>query len=429
MKKFTLLLTSLLLLALSGCIQDKCEQTVTYVTLVPEYVSFEDMRGMVNSEGPRDLQNPGKMYFFNNFIFISELNEGVHVINNQDPSNPHREAFIVVPGNRDLAVKGNVLYVDSYTDLVSIDISDPLNASELSRREDIFPYDNWNNGFAGDPALGVVRKWKEEQVTEVVDCQTAGAFPSRGGVLFANVDLANAAVEVGGNQTGTFTNATSPGLGGSLARFTIVGEHLYTVTERELLHFSLANPADPNPMSRSDVGFGIETIFPYQENLFIGSQTGMFIYSLADPNSPEYLSEFQHARNCDPVVVEDDRAYVTLRSGNGCPGSQNLLHVVDISNLRSPNLVASHNFFNPHGLGISNDVLFICDGTAGLKVFDASSDQDILNNMLASYPNIQATDVIPLPGILLMIGEDGFYQYDYSDLNNIYLLSKIEVQQ
>lgn len=429
--RFTLLISGTLLLLLSSCIQDKCEQSITYITLVPAYISYEDLRSEpVISEAARELAAPGKMYFYNNFIFISELNEGIHVVDNSNPSNPQRVSFINIPGNRDIAVKGNMLYADSYVDLLIIDISDPQNVNRLGREKDVFPYDNWHNGFVGDPALGIVRNWNEEEVTEMLDCNVS--LPSRGGVFFANDMLAsNLSSDFGSaNAQGNFTNATNPGLGGSLARFAIVGDVFYAVTDEELINFSLNNPANPAMNGRFDVGFGIETIFPYKDHLFIGSQTGMFIYDITSPESPAYVSEFVHARNCDPVVVEDDRAYVTLRSGSLCPGDQNQLDVIDISNLSNPRIITSHDFVNPNGLGIRDDVLFICDGEAGLKVFDAKDDWKILDNEIAHYPSIQATDVIPLPnGILLMIGEDGFYQYDYSDVNNITLLSKIEVKQ
>lgn len=430
MKKLSLLFPAILLLLLSGCIQDKCEQTVTYITLIPEYISYDEFRDhTVTSTAARELESPGKMYFYNDFIFISELNEGIHIIDNSTPTNPQRVSFINIPGNRDIAVRGNMLYADGYVDLFVIDITDPKSVVQVGREKDVFPYDNWHNGFVGNPELGLVRNWKEEEVTEMVGCNVS--FPSRGGVFFANDVLAASALPGGGTGAeGNFTNATNPGMGGSLARFAIVGDALFAVTDQDLINFGLSNPANPSMDGRFNVGFGIETIFPKGDHLFIGSQTGMFIYSISDPMNPRFISEFRHMRNCDPVVVEDDRAYVTLRTGNGCPGSQNLLHVVDISNMANPSLITSYDFVNPHGLGIRSDVLFICDGEAGLKVFDAKDDLQITANEIAHYPDIQATDVIPLPnGILLMIGTDGFYQYDYSDVNNITMLSKIEVKQ
>ncbi len=87
----------------------------------------------------------------------------------------------------------------------------------------------------------------------------------------------------------------------------------------------------------------------------------------------QYLSArikafFTHATSCDPVIVDDTLAYITLRSGNACGGSLNSLDVINIMNLESPTLVMSYPMANPHGLGKHGDLLFICDGNSGLKI-------------------------------------------------------------
>lgn len=82
---------------------------------------------------------------------------------------------------------------------------------------------------------------------------------------------------------------------------------------------------------------------------------------------------------------------------------------------------------NPHGLGIDNGTLFICDGAAGLKVYDATDPLQITANQLAHFADIQTYDVIPYNGLLMMIGADGLYQYDYSDLEELQLISTIPV--
>lgn len=82
---------------------------------------------------------------------------------------------------------------------------------------------------------------------------------------------------------------------------------------------------------------------------------------------------------------------------------------------------------SPRGLGIDNKTLFVCDGNDGLKVYNATNVMQIGNNQVAHFNNIQATDVIPFNNRLLMIGEDGLYQYDYSNIQNITQLSRIPV--
>jgi hypothetical protein len=126
-------------------------------------------------------------------------------------------------------------------------------------------------------------------------------------------------------------------------------------------------------------------------------------------------------------VVQDDLAYVTLRSGNECTGFTNQLEIIDIKNVSSPQLLETYPMTNPHGLGIDQSTLFICDGTAGLKIFDASDITSIDKNQLAHYDNVHAYDVIPFNNIVMMIGQDGIFQYDYANPKEIKFLSKLEV--
>ena len=212
-----------------------------------------------------------------------------------------------------------------------------------------------------------------------------------------------------------------------MARFTLYDNYLYAVDNTALRLFNVSDAVNPVLESESYIGWNIETIFPYNQKLFIGTQTGMLIYSLSDPSSPEYISRFNHASSCDPVVVEDNFAYVTLRAGNLCGDDQSQLDVIDISHIESPNLLKEYPMSEPYGLGIDNSILFICDGNAGLKIFNAIDPTHITDNKLAEYQEINAFDVIPLGDVLLMIGSDGLFQYDYSDLDSIQQLSFIPI--
>lgn len=408
---------------LTGCIEDTCERTVTYTAFEPIYLSVTDFREAFDVSGPAKLQNPGKIYFKDDYIFISEVNRGVHVIDNADPSNPVMLSFIEIPGNHDVAGKGNILYADSQMDLLVIDISDPVQPRLVDRMEDVFPPVYEFNGFWADPARGVVADWVKRTITEEVNCEDANDWPIPLPWFNRNVlvDMTN-----GVPVPGTETNS---GVGGSMARFGIKDHYLLTVNETSLFVFDIEALDKPRKMGESYIGWEIETLFPYGEHLFIGSRTGMLIFNITNPLSPEFVSQFNHARTCDPVVVEGDYAYVTLRSGNPlCDGFINQLDVVDIRSLSHPTLVETYPMHNPHGLGIREGTLFICDGDEGLKVYDAKDVRAIDENQVAHFGDIHAFDVIPLHNLLLMIGEDGFYQYDYSDVTDIRLLSKILVE-
>lgn len=212
------------------------------------------------------------------------------------------------------------------------------------------------------------------------------------------------------------------GKGGSMARFAVVGDYLYTVDNASLNLFDISNAADPQPERTVPVTFGVETIFPFGDKLFIGTQTGMQIYDISNQAAPQYVSHYEHVVACDPVVTDGRYAYVTLRSGTACRQAINQLQVIDLQDIKKPTLIQQYNMKNPMGLGIDNDLLFVCDD--GLKVYDAT---DAMALQLIYHFDVKAYDVIPVDGRLLLIGSDGFYQYQY-DAENLTLLSKIDIR-
>lgn len=215
------------------------------------------------------------------------------------------------------------------------------------------------------------------------------------------------------------------GTGGSMARFAIAGNHLYTVSNSHLQVYDISLPQSPEPMNKISLGLNIETIFPYGNKLFIGSRTGMHIYDNTNPAQPVLLSRYDHVQSCDPVVVQGNYAYVTLRSGTDCRFGQNLLDVIDIAQPQSPRVVNTLPMQNPHGLGVDGNSLFVSEGDFGLKVFDVT---DPVKPMQTQFmQNIKTYDVIPQNNRLLVIGSDGLYQYDYSNPKALAFLSKIPV--
>ncbi|HJX70583.1 MAG TPA: hypothetical protein VJ346_01485, partial [Bacteroidales bacterium] len=216
----------------------------------------------------------------------------------------------------------------------------------------------------------------------------------------------------------------SSGKGGSLARFAVTQDHLYAVTPQNMKLFNLSDPSQPEYTDSIYMGAGIETIFPYGDNLFIGTQNGMKIYDISIPSAPYELSTYQHITSCDPVVAQDNYAYVTLNSNNDwCGRSVNRLDIIDISNLSNPYKIADYTMQGPEGLGVQGDLLFVCDN--GLKVYDVTNKYGIV---LLQHFNIKATDVIPNGDNLLVIGEDGLYQYHFNG-TELSLLSKIPVEK
>ncbi|MGB3779348.1 MAG: hypothetical protein WA960_13395 [Tunicatimonas sp.] len=222
-----------------------------------------------------------------------------------------------------------------------------------------------------------------------------------GGLFACSEDLSNSDFTSEPNATGQ---------GGSLARFAIRGDHLYTVDRNDLHVYDISDANQPRKVNQVSVGVQIETIFPRQDKLFIGSQSGMFIYDIAQPTQPRFVSNYIHVVACDPVVADERYAYVTLRSiNNVCGNFTNQLDIVDIRDLRNPFLHRTYPMTQPKGLGVDGNELFVCDD--GLKVFDISN----VDSLVQKYHfRIEANDVIPYRDHLMVIGDDGLYQYRYA---------------
>lgn len=414
---------------------DKCTETRVSRRLTPVLKPLSEIRSAVRAEAAHTLKRPGKMYVKGNYLFINEIKEGIHIIDNSNPAAPSFVSFLNIPGNGDIAVKGNILYADSYSDLIAFDISDLNTPKEVGRVNNVFQNGQFDGvWWAMSEANGGIQDnsvmdYKVEYVTETVstNCEENSVFPViNSWTNWAFNDMASFG---GKSASSSSSNGGTSGKAGSMARFAVHDNFLYAVSQSSLHLFNISKPSTPSNFSIINLGWNIETIFPYKDKLFIGSSTGMFIYDNSNPASPQQKSIFQHGNACDPVVVHDDIAYVTLRTGTACNGTQNQMDLVDVSDASSPQLIKSYQMQNPHGLSIDFPTLYLCEGEFGLKIFNAEDKMDIDSKLLAHLKDMDAYDVISLGKTLLVIGKDGFYQYDASDVKNVRLLSKIPVSK
>lgn len=424
------LLTGVLatVLTLSSCVKDQCTRVMTYTKYEPIYVTYDEVRQPINVEGARSLTNPGKIYMYDNYIYINEQMEGVHIIDNTNPSDPKNIGFIAIPGNMDIAVRNNILYADCYMDLVALNITAPNQVQLMNRVENVFPT------LGEDPNKGILMGYDAKEVTEEVNCDDVWAL-QQGPWMIDDINTFNVANttttgNLGAGATGSAGRESGSGLGGSMARFTLFRDYLYTVDNEQLHVFDISTPSNPNKVNTVSLGWGIETIMPYQDKLFVGTNTGVLIYDNQNPSSPSYMSRFDHANSCDPVYIDNDFAYVTLRSGTRCQGFNNQLDILDVSNLNNPTLVSTYAMHNPHGLSVKNNILYLCDGDEGLKVFDVTDKMTVDQHQLFHDNSMPTYDVIASPSrdLLFVIGDKGFYQYDRSNPSGLTQLSHIPVE-
>ena len=301
---------------------------------------------------------------------------------------------------------------------MAIDISNPLNVVRKKIIDNVFP-ERFYEGFTTDSSK-IIFDWIRHDTTIIQDCNNAGTpFYNNRGVAVLTDALTP------GNRS--FAGGSPTGIAGSMARFALMNNYLYTAGQYNLKAIDITSPQSPVVINTIPLGWGIETIYPFEDKLFIGSTTGMLMYSITDAANPVQAGTFSHARVCDPVIADDKYAYVTLRDGSTCQGFLNELNIVDVSNLSAPVLVKKYDLTNPHGLSKDGNLLFICDGADGLKIFDVA---DVNNIQLKKHlPGLETYDVIAYNGLALVVAKDGLYQFDYSNINNVQQLSKISIAQ
>ena len=220
------------------------------------------------------------------------------------------------------------------------------------------------------------------------------------------------------NKDGTSdASSVSTGTGGSLARFTIVGNYLYIADHFSLRPVDISNPHSPVAKPEIPVGFEVETIFPYQDKLFIGSTQGMFVYSLLNPEAPSKLGGVVHIRSCDPVVANDSVAYSTLQGGTRCGPAESGLYIYNVKNVTNPVLMKLLPLTTPFGLGLKDSVVFVCRGANGIsavKIKDPSNPVVMYTKTDGNY-----MDVIPYQDMLICYVKTGIIIYDASNPANI----------
>ena len=241
-------------------------------------------------------------------------------------------------------------------------------------------------------------------------------------LILALVLLACISDSTSSNDSATLNE--SSGQGGSLARFAIYLDYLFVVDDTNLNVFSITDRENPVQVNTIAIGWNIETLFNYKNYLYMGSRNGMYIYNIDNPETPTYVSDVEHFTACDPVVANDTHAFVTLHTNIGCGTDINVLEIYDVTEVTNPILISSRNLTKPIGLGLYGNYLFVCDDE--VKVFDVSNPE---NSSLVTSVDVNAFDVIINQGRLILIGENGLYQYnlDHTNITNISHLSTINI--
>lgn len=412
---------------LDNCEDDCNTGAYYYNSFSVETITLEDLQSQIDVLSPLPFEETGKLYFYDNSLFVNESKTGLHVLNVTDPSALEKNHFIHFPGNIDISIQDNSLYADLYSALVRLDISDLAN-NQIKVQEvktGVFDYNPYQVAWEMIEAYEVDNNYYSQlEYEELNKIEGLGETVFISGVVYNGVECSCNYIYYDDRPFLEFATAdvttTSPpsgevGQGGSLARFMIVDDYLYGLTHNAIKIFRINNDGSLSNWSSVSVDWGIETLYRLDNYLFIGATSGMFIYDLEDPGNPTFISEYEHFRACDPVVAEDNYAYVTLRSTNQwCANDINQLQIIDISNIFEPEQVGTYNMFAPYGLAVRGNTVWVCDSASGIKILDVSDKSN--PQVLHFIEDHDARDIILRNNIAYVVTALGIVIYDVTNM-------------
>lgn len=234
--------------------------------------------------------------------------------------------------------------------------------------------------------------------------------------------LAQSCAEFSSNESFAADN----GVSGSITRFAVYRNYLYALNANEVQTYRLQESGDPLLIHRLPTDYGLETIILYENTIYIGSRTALYILGIDNPEAPVLLSQTlrqaEFFGGCDPVVVKGNFAYSTIKIIQnicGFASAQSALIVYDISNKAVPVQVGIYPLQLPNGLGYSGDYLFVCDeGSDRVEVFDISNPRALKPTPYAIALE-DPVDLIVKGGRMIVSAKRSFHFFDISDPANI----------
>jgi len=421
-KILPLVLVAIMCLQLTNCNTDDVSNELfdPVAVTVPVIKSKSEIRNSIQVKAAQPTNSDGKIYVYNDLLFYIAQNSGIHIFNNQNPENPQNIIFIQLEGVHDISVKNDILYADNFMDLVVFDISNVSDIQLVNVEEDMLLY---YATFPEDSLYyqsNIYTSNEDEFVAEYTTIYMERTEVENNPEMFWN------SFSIFESDVLALDAGINIGTGGSYAKFQIYNNALFTIDDYKLNTFNITDYNSISKVSETWLGgwFGgeLETTFILKDYMFIGATNGMHIVGLQDEFNPIYTSSFTHATGCDPVVVEGNTAYITVRGGNTCGAIEDQVNVIDVTDINTPVEYSTYFLSSPYGLGIKNHILYVCNDS-GINVFDAQNPNEIV---LQNTIETTSKDVIPLSSHLIAVGENVIHQYNYTDNFGLELISTLQ---
>ncbi len=226
---------------------------------------------------------------------------------------------------------------------------------------------------------------------------------------------------------------SEPGKSGSITRFAIYQNYMYVLNLNEVQTYDITQKDHPVLVHQLATDYGLETINIYDNTVFLGSTTALYILDISNPAAPVIQSKSDRLSDlgfvgCDPVVVKDNYAYSTIKIIENICGrtsARSALVVYNITDKSAPVVVGTYGLNIPNGLGYKDNYLFICDeGSDQLSVFDISNPEMLT---LTNY-GVNITDPVDLivdGQKMIVSSKTDFQVFDVSDISQIKKLGQI----
>ena len=130
----------------------------------PVYAEETDIEIKLVAQEP--IRYPGKIYVLEDYLFVNDINYGVHVFDNSNPYLPRKVGFIQIIGNQDIAIRNGIMYADYLENLVAIDLR---SFPDITVTERLLGGSEWSNQYPPnsdggyfecvDPSRGTVIGW------------------------------------------------------------------------------------------------------------------------------------------------------------------------------------------------------------------------------------------------------------------------------
>lgn len=222
--------------------------------------------------------------------------------------------------------------------------------------------------------------------------------------------------------------SNSNGVSGSITKFTIHEGYMYALNPNEVQTYDLQNPDEPKLVNTLKTDYGLETIIIYDNTVYVGSRTSLYIMDISTPYQPEILSQSVRESQgffsgCDPVVVKDNFAYSTVKIVENVCGTFNarsLLLVYDVSDKRNPKIISDYELSEPNGLAYVGDYLLVCDaGIDELVVFDISDPYNLKQPAEFNITIMNPIDLIIHDSKMIVSTINTFNIYNISSIGDI----------